>query len=116
MGVVMAFKSDAHCRWWFANRDAGGGISDSAGERQIDAISKQVSDMDAWQERQNQQDREAIIKQVAEMDAWHAECNKVFSPEITSQEQQNQQDREAIIKQVAENDAWDDQNNYFKKL
>lgn len=26
----MAFRSDAHRRWWFANRDSGGSVPDAA--------------------------------------------------------------------------------------
>ena len=28
----MAFKSDAHRRWWFANRDSGGTVSGGSGD------------------------------------------------------------------------------------
>lgn len=83
----MAFKSDAHRRWWFANRDAGGGISESSAQREIDAISKQVSAMDSWD---NQREREVISNQVAAMDEW-----------------ENQRARDAIAKQVADMDDWE---------
>lgn len=76
----MAFKSDAHRRWWFANRGSGaggtagavgGGAGPSFSRRDLDAqreaISRQVAEMDEWE---NQRQREIISRQVAEMDEW----------------------------------------------